>query len=95
MNNQKRRPFRSRTNKSNYRGRGGSSRSNNNGHFQNKNGNNNFIRNGSMTNPFNVEKAIQKFLCVEGIGRTWENQRKEIEPAILTRRVQLRRKRRR
>ena len=61
MNNQKRRPFRSRTNKSNYRGRGGSSRSNNNGHFQNKNGNNNFIRNGSMTNPFNVEKAIQKF----------------------------------
>ena len=61
MNNQKRRPFRSRANKSNYRGRGGSSRSNNNGHFQNKNGNNNFIRNGSMTNPFNVEKAIQKF----------------------------------
>jgi hypothetical protein len=61
MINQKRRPFRSRPHKNNYRGRGGSSRPNNNGHYQNNNGNNNFTRNGSMTNPFNVEKTIQKF----------------------------------
>ena len=61
MINQKRRPFRPRTNKNNFRGRNGGSRTNSNGHFQNNNGNSNFNRNGSMTNPFNVEKTIQKY----------------------------------
>ena len=60
MNNQKRRPFRQRSNKNNFRSRNGSTRSNKTDHFQNNIGNN-FKRNGSMTNPFNVEKAIQKF----------------------------------
>ncbi len=60
MDNQKRRSFRPRNNNG-FRGRGGS-RSNKNGHFQNSNGNNNFNRNnGSMTNPFNVEKTILKY----------------------------------
>ena len=60
MNNQKRRPFRQRSNKNNFRSRNGSTRSNKTDHFQNNIGNN-FKRNGSMTNPFNIEKAIQKF----------------------------------
>ena len=60
MNSQKRRSFRPRQNKSGFRGRSNGTRSNNNGHFQVDNGNNNFSRNGSMTNPFNVEKTIQK-----------------------------------
>jgi|TARA_B100001057_G_C22702799_1_gene892474 endo-alpha-1,4-polygalactosaminidase (GH114 family) len=60
MNNQKRRPFRPRQNKSNYRSRSNSQRSNNNSHFQGNNGNS-FSRNGSMSNPFNVEKTIQKY----------------------------------
>ena len=59
MNNQKRRTFRPR-HKSNFRPRSNGHRPNNNGHFQ-SNGNNNFGRNGSMTNPFNVEKTIQKY----------------------------------
>ena len=59
MNNQKRRPFRPRPMKSNFR-RNNGSRNNNNGHYQNNIGNN-FSRNGSMTNPFNVEKTIQKY----------------------------------
>ena len=61
MNNHKRRPFRPRTNKNNFRGRSNGARSGGNGHFQNNNGNNNFSRNGSMTNPFSVEKTMQKF----------------------------------
>ena len=64
MINQKRRPsFRPRhsNNKSGYRGRSNGTRPNNGGHFQNNNNGNNFVRNGSMTNPFNVEKTIQKF----------------------------------
>ena len=61
MNNQKRRPFRPRTNKSGFRPRNNSHRSNNNSHYQSSNGNNKFSRNGSMTNPFNVEKTIQKY----------------------------------
>jgi hypothetical protein len=61
MNNQKRRPFRPRPNKNGYRGRSSGPRTNNS-HFQTNNGNNNFNRNnGSMTNPFNVEKMIQKY----------------------------------
>jgi len=59
MDNQKRRTFRPR-HKSNFRPRSNGHRPNNNGHFQ-SNGNNNFGRNGSMTNPFNVEKTIQKY----------------------------------
>tara|TARA_B110000211_G_scaffold134630_1_gene154284 strand:+ start:661 stop:1059 length:399 start_codon:yes stop_codon:yes gene_type:complete len=59
MNNQKRRTFRPR-HKSNFRPRSNGHRPNDNGHFQ-SNGNNNFGRNGSMTNPFNVEKTIQKY----------------------------------
>jgi len=60
MNNQRRR-FRPRQQKGSFRRRGGPSGSNNNGHFQGSNGNASFIRNGSMTNPFNVEKVIQKY----------------------------------
>ena len=59
MNNQKRRSFRPRPMKNNFR-RNNGSRSSNNGHFQNNIGNS-FSRNGSMTNPFNVEKTIQKY----------------------------------
>ena len=60
MNNIKRRSFRPRPQKSNFRRRsnGGGHQ---NGHFQSNNGNSNFNRNGSMSNPFNVEKTIQKF----------------------------------
>ena len=61
MRNDKIRRFRPRQNKNGFRGRNNGTRSNNNGHFQVNNGNNNFSRNGSMTNPFNVEKTIQKF----------------------------------
>ncbi|MDB9760449.1 DUF4167 domain-containing protein [Pelagibacteraceae bacterium] len=61
MNDQKRRTFRPR----NQRSGGFRPRSNNgqnsNGHF-NSNGNGNMTRhNGSMTNPFNVEKTAQKY----------------------------------
>ena len=61
MNNQKRRNYRQRSQKSNFRSRNNGHRSNSSSHFQNNNGNNNFSRNGSMNNPFNVEKVIQKF----------------------------------
>lgn len=60
MDNQKRR-FRPRPQKSNFRRRSNGHSSNNGGHFQNNNGNSNFGRNGSMTNPHNVEKTIQKY----------------------------------
>ena len=60
MDNQKRR-FRPRPQKSNFRRRSNGHGSNNSGHFQSNNGNSNFSRNGSMTNPFNVEKTIQKY----------------------------------
>ena len=61
MNNYKKRSFRPRQQKSGFRRRGNGSPQSQNGHFQNNNGNNNFNRNGSMSNPFNVEKAIQNF----------------------------------
>ena len=61
MNNYKKRSFRPRQQKSGFRRRSNGSTQSQNGHFQNNNGNNNFNRNGSMSNPFNVEKAIQKF----------------------------------
>ena len=60
MINNRRRNFRPRTQKNNFRRRNGSMNSNGGTNFNN-NGNMNFIRNGSMTNPHNVEKTIQKF----------------------------------
>ncbi len=59
-NNNRRKSFRPRVQKTGYRRRNGPSNQGHNGHFQN-NGNQNFNRNGSMSNPFNVEKTIQKF----------------------------------
>ena len=58
MNN-RRRNFRPRASKNNFRRRNGSMNSNNISSFNN--GNMNFNRNGSMSNPHNVEKAMQKF----------------------------------
>ena len=60
MNNNRRRNFRSRPQKNNFRRRNGSMNSNSVTNFNN-NGNMNFNRNGSMTNPHNVEKTMQKF----------------------------------
>ncbi len=58
MNNNRRRNFRGRTQKSSFlRRRNGSSSTNT---FNNK-GNMNFNRNGSMNNSHNVEKTMQKF----------------------------------
>ena len=59
MNNQKRR-FRPRQQKNNYRRRGSNGLQNNGSHYSNNIGNN-FNRNGSMNNPFSVEKTIQKY----------------------------------
>ena len=59
MNNNRRRNFRSRPQKNNFRRRNGVMNSSNGGNFNN--GNMNFNRNGSMTNPHNVEKTVQKF----------------------------------
>ncbi len=59
MNN-RRRNFRSRSQKSSYRRRNGSINSANSNKF-NPNGNINFGRNGSMNNVHNVEKTMQKF----------------------------------
>ena len=60
MNNNRRRSFRSRPQRNNFRRRNGSMNSNGGSNF-NSNGNMNFGRNGSMTNPHNVEKTVQKF----------------------------------
>ena len=59
-NNNRRRNFRSRPQKSNYRRRGGSINSNGSNSF-NSNDNLNFNRNGSMNNIHNVEKTMQKY----------------------------------
>ncbi len=59
MNN-RRRNFRTRPQKNNFRRRNGSMNSNNGTNF-NSNGNMDFNRNGSMNNPHNVEKIMQKF----------------------------------
>ena len=59
MNN-RRRNFRPRPQKNNFRRRNSSINSNVNSNFNN-NGNMNFNRNGSMNNPHNVEKTMQKF----------------------------------
>ena len=60
MNNNRRRNFRPRTQKNNFRRRSGSLNSNNS-HSLNNNGNMNFNRNGSMNNIHNVEKTMQKY----------------------------------
>ena len=60
MNNNRRRNFRPRVQKNNFRRRSGPSISNNPNNF-NSNGNKNFGRNGSMNNIHSVEKAMQKF----------------------------------
>ena len=60
MNNNRRRSFRARTQRNNFRRRSSSMNSNGGSNFNN-NGNMNFNRNGSMTNPHNVEKTMQKF----------------------------------
>ena len=60
MINNRRRNFRSRPQKNNYRRRGGSLNSNNTTNLNN-NGNHNFGRNGSMNNIHNVEKTMQKY----------------------------------
>ena len=59
MINNRRRNFRPRTQKNNFRRRNGSSNSTNGSNYNQ--GNTGFFRNGSMTNPHNVEKTIQKF----------------------------------
>ena len=59
MNN-RRRNFRSRSQKSSFRRRNGSINSANSNKFS-PNGNINFGRNGSMNNVHNVEKTMQKF----------------------------------
>ena len=59
MNNNRRRNFRPRPQKNNFRRRNGSSNLNNGNNFSN--GNSSFNRNGSMTNPHNVEKTMLKF----------------------------------
>ena len=59
MNDQKRR-FRPRPQRNGFRPRNNSGQ-NSNGHFHSS-GNGNISRNnGSMTNPFNVEKTVQKY----------------------------------
>jgi hypothetical protein len=59
-NNNRRRNFRSRPQKNNFRRRGGSTNSVSSNSYNN-NGNLNFNRNGSMNNIHNVEKIMQKY----------------------------------
>ena len=58
-NNNRRRNFRSRPQKNNFRRRSGPMNSTNSSHPNN--GNLNFNRNGSMNNIHNVEKTMQKY----------------------------------
>ena len=60
MNNNRRRNFRPRIQKNNFRRRGGSINSSSSNGLNN-NGNMNFNRNGSMNNIHNVEKTMQKY----------------------------------
>ena len=60
MNNNRRRNFRSRSQKNNFRRRVGSLNSSNSNGL-NSNGNTNFTRNGSMNSIHNVEKTMQKY----------------------------------
>ena len=59
-NNNRRRNFRPRSQKNNFRRRGGSLSSGSSNNL-NGNGNLNFNRNGSMNNIHNVEKTMQKY----------------------------------
>ena len=59
MNQNRRRNFRPRVQKNNFRRRSGSLNSNNSNSLNN--GNMNFNRNGSMNNIHNVEKTMQKY----------------------------------
>ena len=59
MNNNRRRNFRPRAQKNNFRRRSGSLNSNNSNNLNN--GNMNFSRNGSMNNIHYVEKTMQKY----------------------------------
>jgi hypothetical protein len=59
MNNNRRRNFRPRTQKTSFRRRGGTL--NSNGSSGHNNGNLSFNRNGSMNNIHNVEKTMQKY----------------------------------
>ena len=59
-NNNRRRNFRSRPQKNNFRRRSGSLNSGSTNSINN-NGNLNFNRNGSMNNIHNVEKTMQKY----------------------------------
>ena len=61
MNNSRRRNFRSRPQKNNFRRRGGVPMNSSGSNSLNNNGNMNFNRNGSMNNIHNVEKAMQKY----------------------------------
>ena len=60
MNNNRRRNFRPRIQKNNFRRRSGSLNSNATNSINN-NGNLNFNKNGSMNNIHNVEKTMQKY----------------------------------
>ena len=60
MNNSRRRNFRPRIQKNNFRRRSSSLNSSNSNSLNN-NGNMNFNRNGSMNNIHNVEKTMQKY----------------------------------
>ena len=60
MNNHRRRNFRIRSQKTNFRRRSGGISSNGSNTINN-NGNMNFNRNGSMNNIHNVEKTMQKY----------------------------------
>ena len=59
-NNNRRRNFRGRQQKNNFRRRTPSNHGIN-GHFSNGAGNNNYNRNGSSSNPLSIEKVIFKF----------------------------------
>ena len=61
INNNRRRNFRPRLQKNNFRRRGGSNNTNGSNSLGN-NGNMNFNRNGSTNNIHNVEKTMQKFI---------------------------------
>ena len=60
MNNNRRRNFRGRQQKNNFRRRS-SSIHGSNGHFSNNSGNKSFNRNGSLSNPTSIEKVILKY----------------------------------
>ena len=60
MINNRRRNFRGRQQKNNFRRRGASNL-NNNGHYSNNVGNKSFSRNGSLLNPASIERVISKY----------------------------------